>query len=87
MQALFAELFWPNEEISQAVACLCEDIPGYQSAREEYNKIVSQLQEIIGFELCSQLSERLTELDGYEEYACYAVGLRLREAVFKSLCV
>lgn len=87
MQELFAKLFWPNGEISRAVACLCEDIPGYQSAREECNKIVSQVQEIIGFELCSQLLERLTELDGYEEYAYYAVGLGLREAVFKSLCI
>lgn len=86
MQELFAELFWPNEEISHTVACFCEGIPGCQAARQEYNKIVSQVQEIIGFELCNQLLDRLTEYSKYEEYAYYAVGLGLRETVFRALC-
>ena len=60
MQELFAKLFWKNEEISHAVACLCEDIPGYQTAKAEYEQVLSQVQEIIGFELCNQLLERLT---------------------------
>ena len=87
MQELFAELFWKNEEISHAVACLCKDIPGYQSAQRECNQILSQVQELIGFELCDQLLDRLTECSRYEEYAYYAIGLGLRETIFRELCV
>lgn len=87
MQELFAKLFWENEEVSHAVACLCEDIPGYQSAKKEYDKIVSQVQEIIGPELCIQLQDRLTEYNRYEEYAYYATGLGLRETIFRELCI
>lgn len=85
MQELFAELFWENEEISHAVACLCEKVPGYRSAQAEYDRLVSQVREIVGFELCNQLLERLTEYSRYEEYAYYAVGLGLREQVVRSL--
>lgn len=87
MQELFAKLFWENEEVSHAVACLCEDIPGYQAAKAEYEQVLSQVREVIGFELCDQLLERLTELDRYEEYAYYAVGLGLRKAVFQKLAL
>lgn len=87
MQELFTQLFWENEEISHAVACLCEDIPGYQSAKQECGKIVAQVQEIIGYELCNQLLERLAEQSRYDEYAYYAVGLGLREATFRELCM
>lgn len=86
MQELFTELFWANEEVSHAAACLCEALPGYRSAGEAYNKIVSQVRELVGFELCNQLLERMTEYHCYEEYAYYAVGLGLREAVFRALC-
>ena len=86
MQELFAELFWENEEISHAVACLCDKIPGYHSAQAEYDKLVSQVREIVGFELCNQLLEQLTEYSLYEEYAYYAVGLGLRETTFRELC-
>lgn len=87
MQELFAHLFWENEEVSHAVACLCEDIPGYRSARTEYERVLSQIQEIAGFELCDRFLDRLTELDRYEEYAYYAVGLGLRETLFRELCM
>lgn len=87
MQELFAELFWTNEEISHTVTCFCEGIPGYESAKEKCDKLVSQVQEIIGFELCNQLLERMTECGKYEEYAYYAVGLGLRETTFRELCV
>ena len=86
MQELFAKLFWANEEVSHEVACLCEDLPGYRSAGEAYDEVVSQVREIIGFELCNQLLERQTEYSRYEEYAYYAVGLGLRETVFRELC-
>ena len=66
MQELIAELLWKNEEISHVVACLCNDNPGYQSARREYDKIVSQVQDLIGYDLCNQLLERLAEYDRYE---------------------
>lgn len=79
MQELFAALFWDNEEISHAAACLCEKIPGCRSAQAEYDKLVAQVQEIVGFELCNQLLEQLTEYSRYKEYAYYAVGLGLRE--------
>ena len=85
MQKLFAELFWENEEVSHTIACLCETIPGYRSAQTEYDNILSQVQEIIGFQLCNQLLERMTEFHRYEEYAYYAVGLGLRETVFREL--
>lgn len=86
MQELFAELFWENEEVSHTVACLCKNIPGYQSAKTEYDRVLSQVQDIIGYELCNQLLEQLTECSRYEEYAYYAVGLGLREATFRELC-
>ena len=85
MQELFTELLWKNEEISHAVACLCEDVPGYQAAQRECDEIVSQVQEIIGFELCDQLLTRLGECSRYEEYAYYAVGLGLRETIARAL--
>lgn len=85
MQELFTKLFWENEEVSHAVACLCKDIPGYQSVQTEYEQLLSQVQEIIGYELCNQFLEQLTELDRYEEYAYYAIGLGLRETVFREL--
>lgn len=87
MQDLFAQLFWENEEVSHAVACLCEDIPGCQSAKAEYNRVLSQVQSIIGYELCNQLLERLAEYSQYEEYAYYAVGLGLRKTIFQDLCI
>lgn len=86
MQELFAELFWRSEEVSHAVACLCKDLPGYHSAKEECNKIESQVRELIGYELYNQLLDRLTEYNRYEEYAYYAVGLGLRETIFRALC-
>lgn len=86
MQELFAELFWENEEVSHAVACLCDDLPGCKAAQAEYDKVVSQVREIIGFELCNRLLERLAEYSRYEEYAYYAVGLGLRKTVFRVLC-
>ena len=85
MQELFTELFWENEEVSHAVACLCETIPGYRSAQQEYNKILTQVEEVIGFDLCDRLLCRLAECSRYEEYAYYAVGLGLLEKVFRSL--
>ena len=51
MQELFAQLFWGNEDVSHAVVCLCEDIPGYHSAKTAYEQVLSQVREQIGFEL------------------------------------
>ena len=85
MQDLFTKLLWESEEISQAVACLCETIPGYQSSKKECAKIISQVQSITGYELCNQLLEQLTECGKYEEYAHYAVGLGLRETLIREL--
>ena len=87
MKKLFAQLFWESEEISHAVACLCQEIPGCQSAKAEYERVLSQIQDVIGYELCNQLLERLAEYRRYEEYAYYAVGLGLRETTFRELCV
>lgn len=86
MQELFAQLFWGNEDVSHAVVCLCEDIPGYHSAKTAYEQVLSQVREQIGFELCDQLLSRLTECSSYEAYAYYAVGLGLRDTIFRALC-
>lgn len=85
MQELFAELFWKNEEVPHAVFCLCESLPGYRSAKQECDKIIAQVQEIVGYELCNQLLERMAEQNRYGEYAYYAVGLGLREQAVRWL--
>ena len=45
MQELFAQLFWGNEDVSHAVVCLCEDIPGYHSAKTAYEQVLSQVRD------------------------------------------
>ena len=61
--------------------------PAISPQKKEYDKIVSQVQALIGFELCNQLLEQLAEYSRYEEYAYYAVDLGLRETIFRELCV
>lgn len=86
MQELFAELFWNSDAIPEKAAQLCETLPGFAAAQQEYDDTARQIQDLVGYQLFDQFQQQILRCTGYEVQAYYAVGLGLRETVFQALC-
>lgn len=85
MQNLLAELFWKPEEVTQRADQLCQTLPGYPEAKQEYDDVAEKIQAIVGYELYDQFFTRLMRYTNYEICAYYAFGLGLREDVIRAL--
>lgn len=85
MQNLLAELFWKPEEITRGADQLCQTIPGYFEAKQEYDDMAEKIQSIVGYDLYDQFLTRLMRYTNYEVCAYYAFGLGLREDVVRAL--
>lgn len=85
MQELFAQLLWENEEIPEKAAQLCERLPGFDAAQQEYDEALQKIQDLVGYQLCDQFCQRLYRYTSYEVRAYYALGLGLQEALLREL--
>lgn len=85
MQELFAELFWENTEITEKAARLCESLPGFDAAQQEYEETAAKVRELVGYQLFDRLQQQSLRCTGYEVRAYYALGLGLREQVVRWL--
>lgn len=86
MQELFTKMFWENFEIPENAARLCASLPGFEAARREYDETAAKAQVILGYQLFDQLQQQFLQYTSYEVRAYYALGLGLRETVFRELC-
>lgn len=87
MQELLAQMLWNSEDVHTAAAQLCENLPGFQEAQRQYDETAGQVQALIGYELFDQLCEQLSRCSSYEVRAYYSLGLGLREALARELCL
>ena len=85
MQDLLAELLWQNIEIDEAAARLCEALPGFLEAREQYRETSDRVRDMIGPELYDQFYDRFMGYTDYEVRAYYSLGLGLREQLVREL--
>ena len=85
MQDLITELFWNLEGITEGADQLCQTIPGYSEAKQQYEDMAEKIQSIVGYDLYDQFFTRFMRYTNYEVYAYYAFGLGLREHVVQAL--
>lgn len=87
MQDLLSELLWHNSSISSQAVRLRRSLPGYEAAKRSYDEASEQLRAVVGYELYDQYTTRLGALLEYEYLSYYALGLGLREAFVRELCM
>ena len=85
MQELLAELLWKNEEIDEAAIHLCEALPGYHEAEQQFCETAQRLREAVGSELYNQFYNCFMRYTGYEVQAYYSLGLGLRKELAQAL--
>lgn len=85
MQKLLTELFWGNEELHHTAGKLCQSLPGYGEALQEYDKVAEEVRALIGFALYDQFLMRLNQYNDYEVRAYYSLGLNLRQDILQLL--
>lgn len=85
MQDMLTEMLWTNTEIPDQAARLCETLPGFGAAQQEYDEALQKIQDLVGYQLCDQFCQRLFRYTSYEVRAYYALGLGLREALLREL--
>ena len=87
MQDLLSKLLWYNSEISAQAVQLRRSLPGYDAAKRSYDEASEQLRAVVGYKLYDQYITRLGALLEYENLSYYALGLGLREAFVRELCM
>ena len=87
MQDLLNELLWRSTEIDEAADRLRQILPGFQEAKQAYDKLAEQLRELAGYDLYDQYFTQLIRYTNYEVQAYYSLGLGLREHIVKTLAV
>ena len=85
MQDLLTELLWQNDKIAEGAYRLCQTLPGWQEAMEDYTSLTEQVRAAVGNELYDQYFAQLIRYTGYEVRAYYALGLGLREDMVRAL--
>lgn len=85
MQDILSELFWRSEVINEQAAKLCETLPGFPEAREQYLDVSEHVRSILGPELFDRFYNQFMRYTDYEVRAYYAFGLGLREELVRAL--
>lgn len=83
----YSELLWHNSEVSSQAVQLCRSLPGYDAAKRNCHAASEQLRAVAGYELYDQYITQLGALLEYENLSYYALGLGLREAFVRELCM
>ena len=87
MKDLLAELFWNNPELSARSINIRRNMPGFTAAKRSYDEARSKLRAVVGYELYDQFMCQLGRYLEYEDLSYYALGLGLREAFIRELCL
>ena len=87
MDDLLAELLWNNCEISHRAVMIRRSLPGFADAKRGYDAASARLRAAAGYELFDQFVCQLGRYMEYETLSYYALGLGLREAFVRELCV
>jgi len=87
MQELLAQMLWESEDVHTAAAQLCDSMPEFKEARQQYEETAEQVQSLIGYELLDRLCSQLSLCTSCEVRAYYCLGLGLREELVKALCL
>ena len=85
MQDLLTELLLQNQEIDEAANRLCNTLPGFAEAQQEYGGLADQIRAAAGPELYDRFYSQLMRYTGYEVRAYYFLGLGLREELARAL--
>lgn len=85
MSIIFADQFFDNPQLHQAVTDFCRSLPEYQSARQQWEATVAKVRPFLDFDLYDQMETDLLRYTNYEVYAYYAFGLGLRQELIRQL--
>lgn len=85
MQDMLTEILWTNDAIPEKAARLCEMLPGFAAAQQEYDDTARQIQDLVGLQLFDRFQQQILRYTDYEVRAYYALGLGLRESLVREL--
>lgn len=84
MDAQFIKLILRNDALENQFYAFYKDMPNYKKVNQEYDTMLMQVKEKMGYEFFDQFEERIITYWSLQSYAHYLFGLGLRQEILSA---